>query len=199
MKISLYILILALCGCNIQMNTPQTNNIRQVVSNKSLPDVTITNMPQTIDEFSSLSQQNNTPEGTVAMTIVAMWIYAEDQDLGQKAMSVIAHPEVQNPGQKGVNGVQLRNIDLQRMKDRIKGKRYMPQSYFKGTTPPQYNATAPYTVETFTNPHSNIGKGALKVMVYCNGAASPRPVTVQPSNGVWKVKEWSSLLSAVKN
>lgn len=198
MKITFYLLILSLCGCNIQMNNPQANNIRQVVTNKNLPDVSIASIPQTIDEFSSLTQQNNTPEGTVAMTIVAMWIYAEDQDLGQKAMSVIAHPEVQNPGQKGVNGVQLRNIDLQRMKDRLKGKRYLPQSYFRGTMPPQYSATLPYVVATFTNPHSNIGKGAIKVMVYCNGADSPRPVTVKPHNGTWKLKEWSSLLSAVK-
>ena len=200
MKITLCVLLVLLTSCDIAMNKSRTNNqpVKQGPTKTELPAVSIASVPQTIDEYSTLCQQNNSPQGAVAMTILAMWIYAEDQDFGQQAMSVITHSELQQSGDKGFNGVQLGNMDLQRLRDRIKGKRYILQSYFKGTTKPQYDATPPFIVETFKNPYSNVGNGAVKVLVYCNGADNPRPVTVRQDNGAWKVKEWSSLTLGVK-
>ncbi|WP_372370031.1 hypothetical protein [Candidatus Uabimicrobium sp. HlEnr_7] len=196
MKTAILIALLFLCSCE----SPQilSNSFPQVLSNKNLPQVSITAIPKNIDEFAKLCEKHNNSQGAVAMTILAMWIYAEDQDFGQKAMSIIVSPTQQNPGQKGVNGIQIRNIDLQRLKDRVRNKRYILQSYFKGTTAPQYDVTLPFTITTYTTPRSEQGQGSLKIMTNCNGADNARPVTVHNYNGRWVTKEWSSLMLGVR-
>jgi hypothetical protein len=54
-------------------------------------------------------------------------------------------------------------------------------------------------VECKKNQYSDIDANTVKVFVKCTGADSPRPITlVKNDKGIWKAKEFSSLLVGIK-
>lgn len=81
------------------------------------------------------------------------------------------------------------------IKDRMVDKyNYIGESYFKGATPENdYVASEPYTVVVEENPYSYDNEGYAKLYVKCNGADSPRPVTLRKQkDGKWVL--WSDAI-----
>lgn len=195
-------LSLSLIACNTPQNRSKSSSVttKKSPTRNMLPETSIAAMPSDLSSFQAMyDAAASSPEGAVSMMLVALWVYSEDSELGQKMLTICVNPERLMDGDKGHDGRQLSNLELQALRDRLQNRRYMVQSYFLGTGPEMdYEIAPPYRVSTYTNPHSNLGNQMLKVFVFCNGADNPRPVTLKNHGGVWKVNEWSSLTLSIR-
>lgn len=168
----------------------------------SLQPVHIDALPQSIEAFVALRDRTAvTPQGGAAMMVVALLLHAEDQELGQRCLTVAVDRGRLVEGSQGYKGWQLRRGDLSRITSQLARQPYVPQSYIEGATPENgYQLPAPPCRMAFSdNPHSGDAEaGPYKVFTACSGASSPRPVTVKRNNrGIWKASEWSSLIVGI--
>ena len=89
----------------------------------------------------------------------------------------------------------LSEYDKSFLKDRIRGKTYVPFSYFSGTSPENdYTPTAPFTVTVSENPHSYEEEGYAKLFIKSSGADSERSVKLRKKGEQWFL--WEQLLMA---
>ncbi len=90
--------------------------------------------------------------------------------------------------------------EIQFIRDRLRGKAYLPSSYFAGTTPANsYTPSQPYTVTVSENPYSYQEQGYAKLYLQSSGADSLRPVQLRhkASTGEWFLWE-QMLLSEIR-
>lgn len=154
-----------------------------------MPEVMLQELPENLPDFTNwLSGMNGTPEGAAAGIIAALALMARNSEAG-RACVLAADPS-------------LPPSRVRFVEERLKGKEYLPQSYFAGTSPENgYRLPAPPLVVRFsTNPYSgDPSEGRVKLFVECSGADSPRPVTVvREAHGRWTAVEWSSLLLGIR-
>ena len=91
--------------------------------------VTLTHLPDTAAEFESLSRR--TPEEVCACFLCALNLYIKDKDAGVAAMDLLRGPRPMTP------------YDAQFLRDRLRGKEYLPLAYFEGAAPENsYTRTA---------------------------------------------------------
>lgn len=172
--------------------------------NTQLPPVTVDAMPTTVAQFTALRDRiATTPEGGAASFIIALNMYAVNPEEGLKALIVAAELSRLNrsTAPNSYSGFALLAGDLDLIRRQIGRATYIPRSYFAGATPQNgYNVDAPYTLNFQTNRYSgDPAGGKVKVFVACGGADSPRPITViRNQNGIWKAKEWSSVLVGIR-
>ncbi len=92
--------------------------------------------------------------------------------------------------------------DAQFLRDRLRGKVYLPLAYFEGATPENgYQPRAPYTLNVLADPRpQDIEPGYLRVFLKTTGADSPRPMKLRQkaSTGEWFLWEYSSILSGIR-
>ena len=92
--------------------------------------------------------------------------------------------------------------DSQFLRDRLRGKEYLPLAYFAGATPQNsYVPTQPYVLNVLADPRpQDIERGYLRVFIATPGADSPRPIKLRqkPSTGEWFLWEYSSPLSGIR-
>ncbi len=142
------------------------------------------------------------PEGGAVMMVVALMVYARDEQAGLQCLTVAVDQSRLMDGPKGYKGRQLASNNLQRIRLQIHGKEYTPSSYVQGTSPQNgYQLpTPPYSFACSSNPYSgDASSGTYKVFIATSGAPTPRPVTVKVNDkGIWKASEWSSLIVGVK-
>ena len=84
----------------------------------------------------------------------------------------------------------LTAYDIQFIRDRLRGKDYLPRSYFSGATPENnYTPVQPLAVTVIETAHSNDqgAEGYITLYLDCGGADSPRPIRLRhkPSTGQW--------------
>jgi hypothetical protein len=168
-----------------------------------LEPIEIDGLPQSVEGFIALRDQvAQRPQGGAAMMVVALLMYAEDEDLGRQCLAIAVDRDKLSEGPKGYEGWQLRASDIWLLHSQIKGKPHIPRSYVKGAIPENgYRLPAPpYVFEFSDNPHSGDPEtGMYKVFVTSSGASSPRPVTVKRNDqGIWKAYEWSTLIVGVQ-
>ena len=135
------------------------------------------------DVPTSLAELRACPEASLAepyyaaaLLIPALCTWSVNQMESQAMLNFLKGPEA------------LTNRDIQFINDRLKGKEYVPQSYFAGAIPENnYEPTQPYTVTILTNPYSYDEAGYVKFFIRSGGADSPRPLKVRqkPSTGEW--------------
>lgn len=163
--------------------------------------VTITQQPRTVDEFVKLRDEiANTPEGGATIFLMAYKIYNENQSLGEQCLVIAVDRGSLQQGNI-YKGFQLMRGDISRMNSQLSSNPKLPNSYIKGSSPENdYSVNLPFVFEYSTNPYSgNEEEGYLKLFVECSGADSPRPLHVQKNNrGIWKAKNWSSVLVGIK-
>ena len=167
------------------------------------PHIQIDQVPQSAEEFIALRDQiATTPQGGAAAMVVALLIYANDEQLGLQCLTIAVDRDRLEEGIAGYRGWQLRRRDIRRIETQIKAGPHIPRSYIEKATPENGYSLPdlPYVLTFSTNPYSgDPDAGAYKLFISCSGASSPRPITVRRNHrGIWKASEWSSLISGVK-
>ena len=150
--------------------------------------VTLNTLPATLTEFEALPRR--TPEEVCAGFLCALHLYLKDKDAGVAAMDLLRGPRPMTP------------YDAQFLRDRLRGKEYLPLAYFNGATPQNgYEPTKPYILNVLpdTRPQ-DVEAGYLRVFLQTAGADSPRPIKLRqkPSTGEWFLWEYSSPLSGIR-
>ena len=151
--------------------------------------ITVSSVPTTSEEFSALPQNDlSKPENTCAMFLLALALYLKDCDAGVAALNTLRDPRP------------LGNYDIQFLRDRLRGKSYLPLAYFDGATPTNnYVPTTPLTLEVIADSRpQDIEEGYLRLFLKTAGADSPRPIKLRQKGDFWYLWEYSSILSGIR-
>lgn len=97
---------------------------------------------------------------------------------------------------------ELEGYDAQFLRDRLRGKEYLPLAYFEGAAPENsYTPAQPYVLNVLPDPRpQDMEPGYLRLFLQTAGADSPRPIKLRqkPSTGEWFLWEYSSPLSGIR-
>ena len=150
--------------------------------------VKLNTLPATLAEFQALPR--STPEEVCAGFLCALNLYTKSPNDGVAAMDLLRGPRPMTP------------YDSQFLRDRLRGKEYLPLAYFDGATPQNgYRPTARFTLSV--PPPQPRSEGASRIRRGFSpraAAAAPRPVKLRqkPSTGEWFLWEYSSPLSGIR-
>ena len=145
--------------------------------------------PTTLDAFRSAEQNDLTkPENTCAMFLAALALFDRDKAAGTEAINLLRGPRTLLP------------YDVQFLKDRLRGKAYLPFAYFDGAAPEnQYKPAEPYTLQVLEDPRpQDIEDGYLRIFLKTAGADSPRPIKLRRKGNCYYLWEYSSVLSGIR-
>lgn len=146
--------------------------------------VVFNELPTTLEMFRALPQANlQEPHYAAALLIPALCLWPTNKNVALEMINFL----------KGPQG--FSTYDIQFISERLRGKEYVPFSYFAGTTPENgYEPSKPYTVTISTVPTSYAEDGYVKFYLKSSGADSPRPVQLRkkPSSGEWFL--WEQML-----
>lgn len=152
-------------------------------NNKSW-QVTFDKLPTSVDMLRQLPEASlKEPHYAAALLIPALCLWPVDKSMAIDMISFL----------KGPQG--LSTHEIQFISERLRGKEYLPFSYFEGTTPKNgYEPSKPFTVKVSTVPTSYDEDGYVKFYMQSSGADSPRPVQIRqkPSSGEWFL--WDQML-----
>lgn len=146
--------------------------------------VTFNKLPTSVDMLSALSEANlKEPHYAAALLIPTLCIWGTDQNVALEMINFL----------KGPQG--LSTYEKQFINERLRGKSYLPFSYFQGSSPENgYKVSSPYAVNISTVPTSFDEDGYAKLYLKSSGADSPRPVVLRKkdSTGQWFL--WDQML-----
>ena len=151
--------------------------------------ITVSSVPTTSEEFSALPQNDlSKPENTCTMFLLALALYLKDSNAGVAALNTLRGPRP------------LSNYDIQFLRDRLRGKSYLPLAYFDGATPANnYVPSTPLTLEVIADARAqDIEEGYLRLFLKTAGADSPRPIKLRQKGDFWYLWEYSSILSGIR-
>ncbi len=148
-------------------------------------------IPTSLQEFQSLADSMpGTPESICALFLCAVSIFDKNQSDGTQAMNILRGPRPMLP------------YDVQFLRDRLRGKSYLPLAYFAGATPQNgYKPSTPYVLDVLADPRpQDVESGYLRVFLKTPGADSPRPIKLRQkaSTGEWFLWEYSSILTGIR-
>ena len=139
--------------------------------------VVIQKIPENLQEFEILAAKGRQPEHICALFLCALALFDRDKDAGVAAMNLLRGPKPMTP------------YDCQFLRDRLRGKVYLPLAYFEGATPENgYQPCVPYTLNVLADPRpQDIEPGYMRVFLKTSGADSPRPMKLRQkaSTGEW--------------
>ena len=120
--------------------------------------VKLNTLPATLAEFQALPR--STPEEVCAGFLCALNLYTKSPNDGVAAMDLLRGPRPMTP------------YDSQFLRDRLRGKEYLPLAYFDGATPQNgYRPTAPYTLTVLPDQRpQDVEEGYLRVFLQTAGA-----------------------------
>lgn len=151
--------------------------------------MTVSSVPTTSEEFSALPQNDlSKPENACVMFLLALALYLKDSDAGVAALNTLRGPRP------------LSNYDIQFLRDRLRGKSYLPLAYFDGATPANnYVPSTPLSLEVIADSRpQDIEEGYLRLFLKTAGADSPRPIKLRQKGDFWYLWEYSSILSGIR-
>ena len=150
--------------------------------------ITLQTLPAALAELKALPR--TTPEEVCAGFLCALKLFQTDRDAGVAAMDLLRGPRPMTP------------YDVQFLRDRLRGKEYLPLAYFEGAAPENgYTPAKPYTLNVLPDPRpQDVEPGYLRVYLKTAGADSPRPMKLRQkgSTGEWFLWEYSSILSGIR-
>ncbi|MCB1325436.1 MAG: hypothetical protein H7A21_20520 [Spirochaetales bacterium] len=168
-------------------------------------NVTVNALPQTAAEFSALRDSiGNTPQGGVALLIMALRLYQSNPTEGTPCMIMAVDRSllVESNRADSYQGFALMGYEASRNQRQLQQHPYLPNSYIRGTSPENGYAlpAGPFVFEITRNRYSGEEEsGRIKLFIRSSGADSPRPVTLVRNNrGVWKAKEYSSIVVGIR-
>ena len=146
--------------------------------------VTFDELPTSVDMLRALPQASlQEPHFAAALLIPALCQWPVNQNAAIEMINFLKGPEA------------LSKHDIQFINDRLRGKEYVPFSYFEGTAPGnEYKPSQPFIVTVSTVPTSFDQDGYAKLYLQSSGADSPRPVQIRKkeSSGEWFL--WDQML-----
>ncbi len=146
--------------------------------------VTFDELPTTVDMLRALPQSSlQEPHFAAALLIPALCQWPVNQNAAIEMINFLKGPAA------------LSKHDIQFINDRLRGKEYVPFSYFEGTAPGnEYKPSQPFIVTVSTVPTSFDQDGYAKLYLQSSGADSPRPVQIRKkeSSGEWFL--WDQML-----
>lgn len=149
-------------------------------------EVSFPSLPQNVEQLKALPQADMLdPYNVAALVVVALTLYETSKEECFRMLDFLKGPE----------DTTVR--DKQFLIDRLGGKQYIVNSFFKGAAPSNdYKAAAPpYTVTVKSNPYSFQNKGWATLYLVSGGADSPRNISLRQkqSTGQWFLYEMSFL------
>ena len=125
---------------------------------------------------------------TCALFLAALQLYTRDANAGVEAMNVLRGPRP------------MTGYDTQFLRDRLRGKTYLPLAYFDGATPQNgYTPSRPYTLQVLPDLRpQDVEPGYLRVYLKTAGADSPRPMKLRQKGTNWYLWEYSSILPGIR-
>ena len=153
--------------------------------------VSIRSIPGSLQEFEKLADELRlSKEGVCALFLCAVRLFDQNRDDGIAAMNILRGPRPMTP------------YDAQFLRDRLRGKSYLPLAYFAGATPQNgYCPKAPYVLDVLPDPRpQDVEEGYCRLFIKTTGADSPRPIKLRQkaSTGEWFLWEYSSALSGIR-
>ena len=152
--------------------------------------VIIQKIPENLQEFEVLAAKGQQPECICALFLCALALFEPQKEAGTAAMNLLRGPKPMTP------------YDCQFLRDRLRGKSYLPLAYFEGATPGNnYQPRVPYMLNVLADPRpQDVEPGYLRVFLTTSGADSPRPMKLRQkvSTGEWFLWEYSSILSGIR-
>ncbi len=152
--------------------------------------VVIQKIPENLPEFELLAAEGRQPERIYALFLCALALFDRNKEAGAAAMNLLRGPKPLTP------------YDCQFLRDRLRGKSYLPLAYFEGATPENgYQPQVPYALNVLADPRpQDLEPGYLRVFLKTAGADSPRPMKLRQkaSTGEWFLWEYSSILSGIR-
>lgn len=132
-------------------------------------------IPSTLDELKLLPEAKlETPFMTAALTVLALCRYEKDVNSAIEMINFLKGP------------VDLTEYDKQFLRDRLKGKSYVPRSYFEGTSPENdYTPPVPLTIKVFEYAYSYSEDGYAMLEIRSSGADSPRQIKLRKKGNEW--------------
>ncbi len=120
-------------------------------------------LPATLAEPEALPRAK--PEEVCAGFLCALKLFRTDRDAGVAAMDLLRGPRLMTP------------YDAQFLRDRLRGKEYLPPAYLEGAAPENGCTPAkPYTLNVLPDPRpQDVEPGYLRVYLKTAGADSPVP------------------------
>jgi len=162
--------------------------------------VTFQALPQSVAELQALPQAGlASPYGTAALAVAAICAYEANPQAVAEMLNFLRGPRPLTP------------MDLQFLRDRLRGKGYKIYSYFEGATPQNnYTPSLPYRATVFDNLHSWVSEDSsqsssgpvqyARLLMQSSGADSPRFITLRlkPSTDQWFLWEHGGLLPDIR-
>ena len=145
-------------------------------------------LPKTTEELKALPEASlDSPFKTAALTVCALCVFPEDKAASIEMLNFLKGPQ------------KLTKFEEQFIADRfMDGKKYVPFSYFNGTSPENdYTPSVPYTITFSTNPYSYKDEGYAVLHVKSSGADSERQVKLRKKGEQWFLWE-QFLLSDIR-
>lgn len=146
--------------------------------------ITFDELPTTLEMLRALPAADlQKPYYAAALLIPALCLWPTNKDEAQYMINFLKGPQA------------LSNYDVQFISERLRGKEYVPFSYFEGATPENgYKPSKPYVVTISSVPTSFDQAGYAKFYLRSSGADSPRPVQLRQkaSTGEWFL--WEQML-----
>ena len=201
--ITLFLSLILLAGVFTSCNSLVQSAVRSSVNNSSVfaKSVTINSIPKTYDEFETLYYElATTPEGAVALELVAMEMYRVNKGVGTRCLKLINTDT-------NYSTMMRRLPEIFREGDSY-ARPYLVASYMKGASPENgYNPEKPYVIQVKHHPNQptkyyELMEGTVyPMMVYCYGADTPwRPISAFMADGetYYKVQESGGITSQCK-
>lgn len=168
-----------------------------VLWSQSQKVIAIDMFPQNLEAFFELRDElAQSPEGGLAVFILALHAYTQEEDWGEAAViASLDRSELVEARKEGYKGYTWNRAGAGYHLDRFMERPYLPASYFLGTdAESHYKLGESLELSMSTNKYSQLAEDKIKVYVECSGASSARPASLIKNNrGLWKVDEFSSL------
>ncbi len=146
--------------------------------------VTLQKLPTNLAELKALPEAAlKEPHHAAALLIAALCQWPVNKDAAIEMINFLKGP------------APLSTYDVQFTTDRMRGKDYLPYSYFAGSSPANnYTPSQPFVVTVSTVPTSFNEAGYALLYLKSSGADSARPVKLRhkPSTGEWFL--WEQML-----
>ncbi|MDV6237720.1 hypothetical protein CH379_018990 [Leptospira ellisii] len=134
--------------------------------------------------------------------IAALHLYSKNKEEGIKALILVVDSSHLNEDSKGYKGFSLSRNLVDLIKRQIEQHPYLIGSYLPGSSASNgyIPGPPPYSFTLSSNRFSgSTESGERKLFIPSSGADTERPVTLKRNpKGIWKVKEFSSLLVGIK-